>query len=349
MGVPEKAAKQLAATLLALPKSKVIPVSTPGATDAIRQVNGLVSALSNVHDKTAYIKTVFERHNLTINDPTHADGGFISGPGGPRDDAIPARLSNGEFVMNARATARLRPWLEMENAKGFADGGAVNAPPISLRDTRHGDDELSKHARETAQALKGLKSHLEEATKELDKETKQRDALVSKMKDLGSSVSGGLQSDLFANASPWTSGSIFSNALAGLHTDLGNESQMAKAIRTLRSKGLTGAALAYVLAQGGLSGALAFAEQPSSDIHEFARLYNRRSHEAKEIGQLAGHAAFGGALATETKELRAIKAEVAHLRHELAAAAHRNHKDHKDDQKAGKRGAGNGQRSRRRD
>src|ERR1051326_621535 len=29
-----------------------------------------------------------------------ADGGLVSGPGGPRDDKIPARLSNGEFVVN---------------------------------------------------------------------------------------------------------------------------------------------------------------------------------------------------------------------------------------------------------
>lgn len=33
-----------------------------------------------------------------------ADGGYVSGPGGPRDDRIPARLSNGEYVVNARAT-----------------------------------------------------------------------------------------------------------------------------------------------------------------------------------------------------------------------------------------------------
>lgn len=31
----------------------------------------------------------------------HADGGPIRGPGGPRDDAIPARLSNGEHVFDA--------------------------------------------------------------------------------------------------------------------------------------------------------------------------------------------------------------------------------------------------------
>lgn len=72
-----------------------------------------------------------------------ANGGYISGPGGPKDDAIPARLSDGEFVVNAEATARNRPFLEQINnksnvkngknimnhttVKGYADGGAVGS------------------------------------------------------------------------------------------------------------------------------------------------------------------------------------------------------------------------------
>ena len=58
----------------------------------------------------------------------HADGGHISGPGGPRDDLIPAYLSNGEFVVNAAATAQYAPLLEAINSgsiPGFANGGIV--------------------------------------------------------------------------------------------------------------------------------------------------------------------------------------------------------------------------------
>ncbi|GAB5376470.1 MAG: hypothetical protein AcusKO_29320 [Acuticoccus sp.] len=35
-----------------------------------------------------------------------AAGGYVSGPGGPRSDAVPALLSDGEFVVNAQATRR---------------------------------------------------------------------------------------------------------------------------------------------------------------------------------------------------------------------------------------------------
>ncbi|MFN4090529.1 MAG: hypothetical protein ACK4QW_16010, partial [Alphaproteobacteria bacterium] len=66
-----------------------------------------------------------------------ADGGMIRGPGGPRDDVVPAWLSNGEFVVNAAATARHRPLLEAINDAGragawprFAAGGLVGAPGV---------------------------------------------------------------------------------------------------------------------------------------------------------------------------------------------------------------------------
>ncbi len=53
-------------------------------------------------------------------------GGFVSGGGGPRSDSIPALLSNGEFVMSAKATDF---WgvekLRAMNAPGFAPGGFI--------------------------------------------------------------------------------------------------------------------------------------------------------------------------------------------------------------------------------
>ena len=56
-----------------------------------------------------------------------ADGGMISGPGTGRSDSIPAYVSNGEFIVNADATAKHRALLEGINAgvPRFADGGAV--------------------------------------------------------------------------------------------------------------------------------------------------------------------------------------------------------------------------------
>jgi hypothetical protein len=54
-----------------------------------------------------------------------ATGGFVSGPGSATSDSIPARLSNGEFVVNAAATSQHRTLLESINARKFASGGYV--------------------------------------------------------------------------------------------------------------------------------------------------------------------------------------------------------------------------------
>lgn len=64
-----------------------------------------------------------------------ADGGYITGPGTARSDSIPARLSNGEFVVNAAATAKHRPVLEAINSDRipkFADGGLVGGSSLPM-------------------------------------------------------------------------------------------------------------------------------------------------------------------------------------------------------------------------
>ena len=70
-----------------------------------------------------------------------AEGGFVSGPGSDRSDSIPARLSNGEFVVQARSVRKYgRGFMEMINNGSmpitnyqknfgdlrFADGGFVS-------------------------------------------------------------------------------------------------------------------------------------------------------------------------------------------------------------------------------
>lgn len=52
-----------------------------------------------------------------------AKGGYISGPGGPTADKIPAMLSNGEYVVRASAVDRLG--VGFFDALNYADGGVV--------------------------------------------------------------------------------------------------------------------------------------------------------------------------------------------------------------------------------
>ncbi len=64
-----------------------------------------------------------------------AAGGYVSGPGTGRSDSIPARLSNGEFVVNAAATRQNRALLESINSGRMlklASGGMVGSAPARM-------------------------------------------------------------------------------------------------------------------------------------------------------------------------------------------------------------------------
>ena len=67
-----------------------------------------------------------------------ADGGLIRGPGDERSDSIPAMLSDGEFVVNARSTRLFQPILSAINASadipGFAMGGLASKKDMPAKD-----------------------------------------------------------------------------------------------------------------------------------------------------------------------------------------------------------------------
>lgn len=68
---------------------------------------------------------------IAAQQPAFAEGGLVTGPGGPKDDKISAKLSNGESVINAKSTKMYAPVLSAINQAGggkaipFAKGGLV--------------------------------------------------------------------------------------------------------------------------------------------------------------------------------------------------------------------------------
>ncbi|PWE29963.1 hypothetical protein DDZ14_16100 [Maritimibacter sp. 55A14] len=81
---------------------------------------------------------IFGAIGAAIGIPQKADGGLISGPGGPRDDRVLIAASDQEFIVNADATRRNRTLLEAINSgridtsgglPAFARGGLVGATP----------------------------------------------------------------------------------------------------------------------------------------------------------------------------------------------------------------------------
>jgi TP901 family phage tail tape measure protein len=119
-GMTRGEARRYADQVLAIPEKARTDVQLSGAgsaTTAARNVRDAVNSIPT--SRTIVIRT--DTRNLRLPNPAGmADGGLVSGPGGPRDDRVPAWLSNGEFVVNAQSTRLFRPMLEAINDGRFA-------------------------------------------------------------------------------------------------------------------------------------------------------------------------------------------------------------------------------------
>ena len=85
---------------------------------------GAIGAVGNTGLMGPFGKLIGVAGNLV---PKNANGGYISGPGSGTSDSIPARLSNGEYVIRAKAVQALGTDVldKMNHAEKFADGGKV--------------------------------------------------------------------------------------------------------------------------------------------------------------------------------------------------------------------------------
>lgn len=83
--------------------------------------------------------------------PGKAEGGMVYGPGDGSEDTFLTPTANGEFIVNARATAKNRHLLEAINAggqvRGYAAGGMVGADNrrFAARDEGGGDIHIHNH------------------------------------------------------------------------------------------------------------------------------------------------------------------------------------------------------------
>lgn len=108
------------------------------AADPIRAIinqpiRGLVDAWNSLDGQFALGK------HVTAPVAAFADGGAVSGPGSGTSDSIPAKLSNGEFVVREKITKKITPFLSALNsgqaealqAAGYATGGLVNGNAVA--------------------------------------------------------------------------------------------------------------------------------------------------------------------------------------------------------------------------
>lgn len=114
------------------------------------QIQSILSALREAAAAAASLRAQASSSSASSQGGSHggfAGGGFVRGAGGPRTDSILARLSNGEFVMQARAVQRLGVDFlhalnngfipQMQGLRGFSMGGFVDNLNRSMQVPRY--------------------------------------------------------------------------------------------------------------------------------------------------------------------------------------------------------------------
>lgn len=293
---PEAAGQidKLIARLEKAGKTNVKPKVEVNAAPARSQLEAIQRELNNLDGKTVktFVDTYYRKRGVGA-DVEVATGGHIRGPGTGTSDSIPARLSNGEFVVKASATQNNLGLLHQINTFGasqrFANGGRVGGAVVGPVDARGADrsvDRLGKAA--------------EKSAKELAKEARQREkSRLQGIRDATrSAVTDSFRSDLFTpdSSNMWAK-SASADPMARLRADIANAKRFDKARAQLEKKGLDGTALDLILSRGDPNLAEEYAAKSSTELDSYERLVNARERLTAGVGARAGDAVAGEQLA----------------------------------------------------
>ena len=159
-----KVAKVLALAQVAFNIGKAI--SAMVSAEAPKGIFGIASMAAGI----ASILTQMATALSIINSAGFSRGGYVSGQGSGTSDSIPARLSNGESVMTARATSMFSPLLSTFNQLG--GGVPIN---VNMTGASVGEDFLAAAVARGFMACPAPVVSVEEITNVQDKvKTRQR-------------------------------------------------------------------------------------------------------------------------------------------------------------------------------
>lgn len=309
------ASMRLARELAGLPVNPKINVENQAANAAIANTRRQLEA---VRDRmvTLTVRTIRTGNNTAggpIEPRGYASGGY-TGSGGKYEPA--GIVHRGEVVIPQEYVKRDWSMLTSRygHLPGFADGGLARGVNAGAGGNGHFIEFDLFHA-----SLASLTAQLNLSEKALDRETRKRDALVSRRDDIRSGVGEGLTADLWSGPSnPWVMGAT-ANPTDALNQSTANAREFTKLVRQLKTRGLDGAALAEVIGSGDIERARMMAALPASALREFEKAYNVNQQAIKNAGVAGGQAVYGAQIAAQTAELQGVRAEVRALRQEEKA------------------------------
>lgn len=212
--------------------------------------------------------------------------------------------------------------------------GAPLAPRGSLATQNQGKADyfaaILKGSSEAGEGLAGLRDRLHDSQSALDKETRQRDRLRAKADEVSSGITSGLTNDLWATSgNVWAAGAGMT-PFGALADRKAQAKRLIAAIRALKKKGITGAALAEILTNGGVDGAEYMAAQPAAALLGFQSDYASTQHlinQASQMGSIA--TGFPAAAAALTPGITELNQTVKHLTHQIQVLSEKHKHDNK--------------------
>lgn len=269
-----------------------------------------------------------------------ADGSTVGGRGSAYRDRIPYLLAPGEEVISNRfgQADRNRALLKKINANRAADGGTVGSSRASTTTTTTLSPAATAAAeRERASRIKELTGSIKELThrekdiadrltklgNKLDQTNRKLDNAKQAAASLSQMVQAGLTRDLLsppATSSVFaTSGSgsvaTFGSIETGLRGERKDARQLTRLEKQLRARGLSRAALAYILsAPDPLAAAQEFDKGTRSQLTGFSSLYGTTRQALTTAGNTAGQLVYGKEIARLEREVKSLKEQV-HTEH----------------------------------
>jgi TP901 family phage tail tape measure protein len=350
-GMSKPAADAYANAVLRVPANVRTKVQLDGVASALAQAEALVQKLFGLDGQTATVHVNYELATYGsapghIGIPGNARGGMFRGRGTGTSDSNLTAISDGEFIVNSRQTARHRQLLEAINAgsvRAMARGGLAGQGIGAAISAAAGGEEMSAEqlahaiaaafaqfgfgknadASKVAGEIRDLKTALRAALGKdapiLDRLDNLGDRLVDAAK-AGDKLSNRLQSleqaqnQYAATVAASFRHDIFGGGASGLLTqlraDTNDASAMNKALHRAKAKGLSGGLFKAVAASGDLETAQQLAGMSRAEIRQYERAYRRRQRETSQLGDYAGNQVFGEAI-------HGVKKELAHLNHTI--------------------------------
>ncbi|KAA1426459.1 hypothetical protein [Nocardioides antri] len=292
-------------------------------------------------------------------DPTDsAGGGFVPKDGGPYADRFRYVLAPGEGITTNRhgETDRSRRLIEginagviddriLTRAPGAAKGAIIPGGRSTLLTTAKSDNRADEEVRRETENRKRLNAQLKE-------ETRRRDHLVDKMKQIESSVRSALTTDLGSESGDvWTSegGGTLAGNLAILRADTREARRMRRFVEILEEKGFDGPALADLLSRGDLNEIASYAEGSRRELNRLEQAFAERARVLTVVSREGADAALGDRLDRANAELREATRELRQIKAQVKRNGRDDRRDNQENRNQQRRGAGNARRNRRRD